>query len=95
MADNRKKNTVRKISKETKEIVYERDGGRCVLCKCSTQDEFHHCRFWAESIYTENRNDPDQLVLLCHSCHNLLHNKWDNNYREKCIEYLNYFYKNI
>ncbi len=31
MVDNRKKNTVRKITKETKEIVYEMDLGKCVL----------------------------------------------------------------
>jgi len=92
---SKKWNTKRLITKETKEIVYERDGGKCVLCKCSTQDEFHHALFWAESIYTENRNNPDQLVLLCHSCHNKLHFESDSWRREECKIYLNKIYGKI
>ena len=95
MADNRKKNTVRKITKETKEIVYDRDGGKCILCLRHTQDEFHHALYGWSAIYTENRNDPDQLVLLCHFCHSLLHDKWDNWRREECLIYLNKLYGKI
>jgi len=46
------------------------------ICHCDTLDEFHHARFWWEAIYTEDRNDPKELVLLCHSCHNRLHFEW-------------------
>lgn len=95
VTDNRSKNTKRLITKETKEIVYERDWGKCVLCKCYTQDEFHHIHFGWSAIYTENRNDPDQLVLLCHSCHNKLHFEWDTWRREECKIYINKLYGKI
>lgn len=81
MVDNRKKNTVRKITKETKEIVYERDWGKCVFCNHSTQDHFHHILWGLESEYTEDRNDPDKLVLACSDCHTICHTKETKKYR--------------
>lgn len=92
--DNRKKNTVRKISKETKEIVYERDEWKCVICKMGTaHPEFHHCFFWNQSNYWQNRNDADQLVTLCAFCHHKLHFEWGNNYRQMAIDYITNYYK--
>ena len=76
-----KKNTVRKITKETKEIVYERDGGKCVFCGKHTQDHFHHLYWGIESEYSENRNDPDKLVLSCMDCHTICHTKETKKYR--------------
>lgn len=56
-------------------------------------DEFHHIYFGWSAIYTENRNDPDQLVLLCHSCHNHLHFFWErDNLRQECIDYITNYY---
>lgn len=81
MVDNRKKNTVRKITKETKEIVYERDEWKCVFCTRYTQDHFHHILWGLDSEYTEDRNDPDKLVLACSDCHTICHTKETNKYR--------------
>ena len=94
--DNRKKNTKRKITKEAKAIVWKRDKWKCIICHCDTVDEFHHARFWWDAIYTEDRNDPKELVLLCHSCHNRLHFEWSSNWmRQECIIYLNRIYGKI
>ena len=92
--DNRTKNTKREITNETKQIVYSRDEWKCVICKCWTQDEFHHINYGWSAIYTDNRNDPDQLVLLCHNCHNKLHFEWYTEYRDKTIEYITNYYEN-
>lgn len=92
VTDNRKKNTKRKILESTKEKVYLRDDGKCIICWKFTNDEFHHARYGMESIYWETRNTPEELVLLCHLCHHHLHFDWWNNYREYCIEYLNKIY---
>lgn len=81
MVDNRKKNTVRKITKETKEIVYERDEWKCVFCTRYTQDHFHHILWGLDSEYTEDRNDPDKLVLACSDCHTICHTKETKKYR--------------
>lgn len=91
MADNRKKNTVRKITQETKEYIIERDRV-CIICEHEYITEYHHVFYWNQAIYTENRNDPDQLVWLCHTCHYKTHFQWDNDYREKCINYLTEYY---
>lgn len=94
VTDNRSKNTKRKITKETKEIVYERDWWLCIICDCKTKDHFHHIYFGWSAIYTENRNDPDQLCLLCNQCHTLLHFDWNSNhYRQECIDYINHKYE--
>ena len=92
--DNRTKNTKREITNETKQIVYSRDEWKCVICKCWTQDEFHHINYGWSAIYTDNRNDLDQLVLLCHNCHNKLHFEWYTEYRDKTIEYITNYYEN-
>lgn len=91
--DNRKKNTVRKISTITKSEVYERDKWKCIICwKWTAHPEYHHCYYWPMTNYWENRNDPDQLVILCSFCHYDLHFKWDNNYRQDCIDYITNYY---
>ena len=81
MADNRKKNTVRKITKETKEIVYDRDDGKCVFCWRHTEDHFHHLYWGIESEYSEDRNRPEAIVLSCSGCHNLCHKVDTKKYR--------------
>lgn len=93
-AQSFKKNTVRKVTKETKEIVYERDGGKCVFCKRPTQDHFHHIYWWMESEYSENRNDPDRLVLACYDCHTICHTKETKKYRLLWKEYIKNICKN-
>lgn len=88
-------NTKRHISKETKEIVYERDWGKCVFCKHSTKDHFHHIYWWLESEYTEDRNNPDKLILACSDCHTKCHTKETKKYRELWKQYITNYYDKI
>ena len=92
VTDNRSKNTKRKITKETKEIVYERDNWKCVFCNHSTQDHFHHILWGLDSEYTEDRNDPDKLVLACSDCHTICHTKETKKYRELGKQYIKNYY---
>lgn len=93
--DNRKKNTKRKITKAVAEYVLWRDKV-CIICKQEKISQIHHCYFWESAVYTENRNDPDQLVWLCENCHTLLHFDWNHNhYRQECIDYLHNYYRKI
>jgi hypothetical protein len=93
--DNRKWNTKRKITKAVAEHVIERDK-ICIICKKEQISQIHHCYFWDQAVYTENRNDPDQLVWLCEQCHTLLHFDWySNHYRQECIEYVQNYYRKI
>ena len=91
--DNRKKNTKRKISQEVAEEVKARDKC-CILCNHPYIEQIHHVYFWLDSNYWPNRNDPDQLVWLCTYCHDKLHSRWGNSYRELCITYLKNIYGN-
>lgn len=92
--DNRSKNTKRVITKETKEIVYERDWGKCIFCSNSTQDHFHHILWGLESEYTEDRNNPDKLVLACSDCHTICHTKETKKYRLLWKQYIKNYYEN-
>ena len=94
LADNRKKNTVRKITKQVKEFVIQRDK-ICIICWNRNITQIHHCYYWNQAVYSENRNDPDQLVWLCDKCHHILHFDWSNIYREDCIKYLQLYYEQI
>lgn len=93
--DNRKKNTKRNVTKEVAEYVVRRDN-LCIICKQEQISHIHHCYFWKDSVYTENRNEPDQLVWLCKQCHTLLHFDWNHNhYRQECIDYLQKYYRKV
>lgn len=92
--DHRVRNTKRLVSTETKRDVWQRDNGNCVICWKTTDDHFHHIKFWSQSIHTKNRNDVDQLVLLCNPCHHALHFEWGNDYRQFCIDYIINYYGN-
>ena len=85
-----KKNTKRCITKKVADQVKARDVD-CILCKMPIE-ALHHIRYGRESIYTPNRNDADQLVGLCNSCHHKLHNEGGNDYREFCKDYLRKMY---
>ena len=88
VTDNRSKNTKRIISKETKEIVYDRDWGKCIFCTRYTQDHFHHLYWGIESEYSEDRNRPEAIVLSCSDCHNLCHKVDTRKYRELGKQYI-------
>lgn len=86
--DFRVKNTKRKITPDLFEKCLDRDWW-CVIC-CTTKnlDRPHHAWFWISSNLWENRNELDQVVTICMADHHKLHFEWWNNYREKCIQYL-------
>lgn len=90
--DNRKKNTKRKISRETAEEVMNRDKG-CIVDGALIQ-EIHHAYYWNEAEYSEDRNDANKLVWLCRKCHDMIHSRWWNEYREYCKNYLKTYYGN-
>lgn len=91
--DLRKKNTKRKISKEVKEYIIERDRV-CIICEHEYIQAIHHCYYWDMAMYWEDRNDPEYLVWLCDKDHHILHFEWWNDYRQFCIDYLKNYYGN-
>lgn len=61
---------VKDVTKKVRLEVYERDGGMCRLCK-RQGEHIHHIipRSRAKSLI----NEPSNLIVLCASCHNLVH----------------------
>ena len=86
----------RKITPKVREEVFDRDMG-CVVCGRSTDIENHphHAYYGLDANYWANRNDLDQLVMVCRFCHHEIHHgtKWFcQEYREKCKDYLKNYY---
>jgi 5-methylcytosine-specific restriction endonuclease McrA len=58
---------------QAKEVVLERDGNRCTVCgtKGSKKNPLtmHHVKYRRNG----GTNDPDNLVTLCKTCHELWH----------------------
>lgn len=92
--DNRKKNTKRKITPEVAYEVQARDW-YCIfslidMCKWNGNiEEIHHAFYWLDAQYDKWRNNSDRLVWLCTWCHDHLHSRWWQDYREHCKNYLN------
>jgi hypothetical protein len=64
---------------KAKQECFKKFGKRCFLCHCTENIEVHH---WQE---TRSRNpsrkyDPNNLVPLCHHCHN--HKGNDTNFEK-------------
>jgi uncharacterized protein YlaI len=53
--------------------VFERDGYRCVICNIGGKLNAHHLDGFNWNI--EKRDDPNNGVTLCLSCHNIFHSK--------------------
>ena len=85
-----KKYYPRKVSEETKRIVYERDKGHCVLCPSTKLERVPHHAYWGNQSNTgEDRNNADQLVIICMKEHYEIHYTEDKkNKRKQCIDYL-------
>jgi len=84
-----KKNTKRGVTLAVRREVYERDGGCCILCGSTHLERVpHHCFYGQETNYGPNRNDADQLVIICIPCHTDIHDKGDDEKRRNCKEYL-------
>lgn len=86
-------NTKRKISKETKEIINERD--KVCIISWWPIEVYHHCFFGLSQNLWLNRNDPDQIVWLSADIHHKLHFEWGNNYRQEAIDYITNYYGKI
>jgi len=54
----------RYINKETKDLVWERDGGKCQSCGLRKRIEYDHI----QPVSQGGLSDPDNLQLLCASC---------------------------
>ena len=59
-----------------REKKLEEQGGKCAHCGCEIKHStstLHHIK--PVSLYPELRKDPENLALLCHTCHHLIHQK--------------------
>jgi 5-methylcytosine-specific restriction endonuclease McrA len=62
------------VSELTKRQVYDRDGGRCVVCHSPRNLERtpHHCLFRSQ-YFKDDRDQPWNLVNICIQCHRFAH----------------------
>lgn len=51
--------------------IYARDGFRCTLCGANHSFHAHHMEPWSKN--KERRNEPDNLVTICRTCHDDYH----------------------
>ena len=60
-------------------LVLERDNFVCVLCGEQVAEEVHHiCKLTRDNIDNPNITlNPDNLISLCKSCHNLQHERFN------------------
>lgn len=59
------------FEKSSRELVFERSGGKCERCKTETVTEIHH------KSYKPPVEIPENMIALCHKCHCNIH-KVDN-----------------
>lgn len=57
----------------TRRIVRARDGNKCVLCDSKKNLEVHHI---ININKCEDKCDLDNLITLCHMCHNKAHKRY-------------------
>jgi len=84
------KNTPAKFTTKTKWEMLKRDWA-CIICRSRNNIEYHHCYYWGQAEYWEDRNDLNKWVCLCHKCHHEIHH-WNGMIwqalRERCKDYL-------
>lgn len=66
-----------KFSAKTKQTIVERDK-YCIFC-WGQGSECHHIYFWQETNYGTDRNNVNQWILVCRTCHNEIHScpRWE------------------
>lgn len=88
MSSKHKRTKACKISKKTKLIVYERDGGCCIFCGKSGLPEAH--------VIPRSQGGlgcPENIVTACRKCHEKLDNSTDRKKMQfYAISYLRSFY---
>ena len=62
------------VSKETYQVVYERDNGKCRLCGAS-DIQLHHIVYRSQD--KSKINDVSNCIMLCGDCHRLVHSNKD------------------
>ena len=80
-----------KFSNKTKQEIFDRDNGLCILSGSANVDSPHHAWYGIEAEYTEDANIADKGVLLCMRCHHYIHHEGDKEKRELCKRYLGYY----
>ena len=64
---------VRQLNKNQREYILKRDGYKCSICGCISDDlTVHHIRKRCNG----GTNDPENLISLCQDCHVRIH-KWE------------------
>ena len=74
------------VSRETYNIVYNRDKGICRLCG-NNNIQLHHIIYRSEA--KELIDEPSNCIMLCESCHRLVHSNkhyWQPILKEKVKE---------
>lgn len=71
------------MNKQTYDAVFNRDGGRCVMCKSTIALQLHHI----DGRSRLKTDDPDNCVMLCYVCHMRVHQE-NKKYRPKLKEYI-------
>jgi len=59
----------KRISSKLKGAVVRRDENSCIACGVNKKLAFHHIK----PVNEGGKNEMDNIVLLCRSCHNLTH----------------------
>lgn len=71
--------------RELNDAIYERDGGRCIICGRYVEPgtKFHHV---LQASY--KTDEIEYGVLLCPECHHRAHFVDVRNIKQKCLAYL-------
>lgn len=76
------------IDRKTKETVYERDKGLCIICHRPGLPEAHYIRRSQGGL-----GIPENIVTLCRECHREFdEGRKHSEYKEKIKNYLERFY---
>ena len=78
-----------KFTKDVQEAILVRDNYKCVLCWEPATSSPHHVYFALQANYNIDRNNMDQWVSTCLSCHEEAHTckSWEWK-RQEFIDYL-------
>jgi len=80
----KKSNHKEEVTQETYDYVFERDKGRCVLCKTTKDLHLHHINGRSKKL----TNDVNNCVMLCRHCHLEVVHKNQKKYRPILLKYI-------
>lgn len=76
---NISRNQIQKYGLANMIDLYERDGAKCRKCGSDKRISVHHLDFNGYSKTDHPNNNPDNLILLCSTCHFKVHRGWTYN----------------